>query len=190
MMMSPCRVRAWTATLLPEVAGSSGAGTELRTAPRSLLASTSAAVPGDVADRDLTGRDVRLQCIDAVQVDLARCQVQLARAERAVRVHAGVRQVCGHAGACGQVDRDGDRALVVARDGRLDRQLTGGEVDLRLVGHLHIRPACLVDGFDQHHGVGPVAGVDPYPGTGDFHGGGDGPWRGECRHETSPLSRT
>ncbi len=42
--MSPCRVRAWIATLLSDAPGSSGDGTELRTDPRSLLASTEAAV--------------------------------------------------------------------------------------------------------------------------------------------------
>src|SRR5690348_16817979 len=40
----------------------------------------------------------------------------------------------------------------------------------------------LLIGFDQHHGVGPVARGDPYLGTGDFQGGGDGAWRGEGRH--------
>ncbi len=45
MMMSPYRVRAWTVTLLCDVSGSSCAGTELRTDPRLLLASTLAAVP-------------------------------------------------------------------------------------------------------------------------------------------------
>jgi hypothetical protein len=44
MMMSPYRVRAWTATLLSGVPRFS-AGTELRTDPRLLLASTLAAVP-------------------------------------------------------------------------------------------------------------------------------------------------
>src|SRR5215470_3126511 len=49
------------------------------------------------------------------------------------------------------------------------------------------RPARPVDGFDQHHGVGPVACGDPHLGTGDFHDGRYGPWGGECRHEISPL---
>jgi hypothetical protein len=41
MMMSPCRVRAWTMTVAPDASGLSGDGdaTELRTAPRSLLTS-------------------------------------------------------------------------------------------------------------------------------------------------------
>jgi len=34
-----------------------------------------------MADRDLTGRDVGLQCVDAIELDLARCQVQLALAQ-------------------------------------------------------------------------------------------------------------
>ena len=131
--------------------------------------------PGDVADRDLTGRDARLQRVDAVQLDLTRCQVQLALAEWAVNLNTRVRQVRGQAGAGGQVDRDGDRAILVPGDGRFDRELTVGEVDLGLAGHLDVRPARLVDGFDQHHGVGPVARGDPHLGTGDFHGGGDGP---------------
>jgi hypothetical protein len=45
MMMSPCRVRAWTETKAPDVAGFPCDATELRTDPRSLLASTLAAVP-------------------------------------------------------------------------------------------------------------------------------------------------
>ena len=45
MMMSPYRVRASTVTLLPDVPGFSCDGTELRTDPRSLVASTWAAVP-------------------------------------------------------------------------------------------------------------------------------------------------
>ena len=45
MMMSPYRVRAWTVTLLSDVSGFSCDGTELRTDPRSLVASTLAAVP-------------------------------------------------------------------------------------------------------------------------------------------------
>ena len=77
--------------------------------------------PGDVADRDLTGCDVRLQCIDVVQLDLTRCHVQLARAEWAVSVNTRVRQICDQAGARGEVDRDGNRTPLVARDGRLDR---------------------------------------------------------------------
>ena len=44
MVMSPCRVRAWTVTLLYDGSGFSCDGTELRTDPRSLLASTLAAV--------------------------------------------------------------------------------------------------------------------------------------------------
>ena len=77
--------------------------------------------PGDVADRDLTGCDVRLQRVDAVQLDLTRCHVQLAPAECAVNLNARVRQVRGQAGAGGQVDRDGDRAALVPGGGRLDR---------------------------------------------------------------------
>ena len=42
--------------------------------------------PGDVADRDLTGRDVRPQRVDAIQLDLTRCQVQVALADGAVDV--------------------------------------------------------------------------------------------------------
>ncbi len=45
MMMSPYRVRAWTVTSLPGESGFSCGGTELRTDPRSLLASTRAALP-------------------------------------------------------------------------------------------------------------------------------------------------
>jgi hypothetical protein len=66
-----------------------------------------------VADRDLPGRDARLQRVDAVQLDLTRCQVQLALANRPVNLNARVRQVRGQAGAGGQVDRDGDRATLV-----------------------------------------------------------------------------
>jgi Protein of unknown function (DUF3040) len=29
--------------------------------------------------------------------------------------------------------------------------------------------------------------ADPYLSAGDFHGGGDGLWRGECGHDNSPL---
>jgi DNA-binding SARP family transcriptional activator len=57
--------------------------------------------PGDMADRDLTGRDVRLQCVDAVQLDLTRCHVQLALAKWAVSVNTRVRQVRDQAGAGG-----------------------------------------------------------------------------------------
>ena len=89
--------------------------------------------PGDVADRDLAGSDVRLQCVDAIELDLTRCHVQLALAERAVSVNARVRQVRDQAGAGGQVDRDGDRTVLVPGGGRLDRQLTAGELDLGLV---------------------------------------------------------
>ena len=45
MMMSPYRVRAWTVTLLSDASGFACDGTELRTDPRSLVASTLAAVP-------------------------------------------------------------------------------------------------------------------------------------------------
>jgi hypothetical protein len=45
MMMSPYRVRAWTVTPLSDGSGFSCGGTELRTNPRVLLASTRAAVP-------------------------------------------------------------------------------------------------------------------------------------------------
>ena len=44
-MMSPYRVRARTVTWLSDVSGFSCDGTELRTDPRLLLASTLAAVP-------------------------------------------------------------------------------------------------------------------------------------------------
>jgi hypothetical protein len=37
--------------------------------------------PGDVADRDLAGGDVRLQGVDAIQRDPTRCHVQLALAK-------------------------------------------------------------------------------------------------------------
>ena len=143
---------------------------------------------GDVADRDLAGRDVGLQRVDAIELDLSRCHVQLALAERAVGVHLRVRQVRDQAGAGGQVDRDGDRAVSCPGGGRLDRQLTAGEVDLGPVGHLDVRLARPVDGLDQHLGVGPVACGDPHPSTGDGNGGGDGPWRGEGRHVFFSLS--
>jgi hypothetical protein len=74
-----------------------------------------------VADHDLTGRDARLQRVDAVQLDLARCQVQLALADWAVNLNARVRQVRGQAGAGGQVDRDGDRTVLVPGGARFDR---------------------------------------------------------------------
>ena len=74
---------------------------------------------GDAADRDLTGRDVGLQCADAIELDPARCHVQLALAKGAVSVHTRVRQVCDQAGASGQVDRDDDRTVLVPGDGRL-----------------------------------------------------------------------
>ena len=50
----------------------------IRTCPR---APSMSARPGDVADRDVTGRDVRLQRVDAIQLDPTRCHVQLALAE-------------------------------------------------------------------------------------------------------------
>src|SRR5262249_13314249 len=80
-----------------------------------------AGASGDMTDRDLTGRDARLQRVDAVQLDLTRGPVQLAKADWAVNLNARVRQVCGQAGARGQVDRDGDRAILVPGGGRLDR---------------------------------------------------------------------
>jgi hypothetical protein len=55
-----------------------------------------------VADRDLTGRNARLERVDAVQLDPTRCQVQLALADWAVSLEARVRQVRGQAGACGR----------------------------------------------------------------------------------------
>jgi hypothetical protein len=41
--------------------------------------------------------------------------------------------------------------------------------------------------FDQHHGVGAVARGDPHLSAGDNDSDGDGPWRVECRHDSSPL---
>jgi len=45
MVMSPCRVRAWTETLASDAPGSPCEETKLCTAPRSLLTSMEAAVP-------------------------------------------------------------------------------------------------------------------------------------------------
>jgi len=142
---------------------------------------------GDVPDRDLTGGDARRQCVDAVQLDLTRCHVQLARAQCALGVHLRVRQVRDQAGAGGQVDSDGDRAVLVPRGFRFDRQLAVGEVDQGVLGNLDVFPVRGVDGFDLHHGVGPVAGSDPYLSSGDLDGRGDRPRRGECRHDDSLL---
>ena len=57
--------------------------------------------PGDVDDRDLTARDVCLQGVDAIQVDAARCHVQVALTKRTVRMNIRVRQVRNQAGAGG-----------------------------------------------------------------------------------------
>ncbi len=144
--------------------------------------------PGDVPDRDLTGGDVRLQGVDAIQPDLTRGQVQLARAEWALGGHLRVRQVRDQAGAGGQVDHDGDRAVLVPGGGRLDRQLAIGELDLGVLGHLDVFPVRRVEGLDPHHGVGPVGRGDSHLGSGDLDGRGDGAWRGEGGHLDPPLT--
>ena len=57
----------------------------------------------------------------AVSVQVAGARVRVTASDRAVNLNARVRQVCGQAGAGGQVDRDGDRAILVPGGGRFDR---------------------------------------------------------------------
>jgi hypothetical protein len=70
---------AWPIQVLPARAREPDSALDLADPHRERPA-VDVGAPGDVADRDLTGRDVRLQRVDAIQLDPTRCHVQLALA--------------------------------------------------------------------------------------------------------------
>ncbi len=142
--------------------------------------------PGDVADREPTGPEIALQCGDAVELDLPRADVDLAVTENAFGQHLGPRRVQDQPGPGRQLDRDGDRTVLIARLGRLDGQDTVREVDLGLLGDLDVLGVRAVGGLDPHDGVGPVGRGDPDTGACGGQRGGDRVRRGERGHVVSP----